>query len=69
LVDRYKFRSKCIKTKKPSQINDRVFMLLTNQKTINYENLYEIQKGTTPFFFTSANIQQFFELYSTKNQL
>jgi hypothetical protein len=27
-------------------------MLLTNQKTINYENLYEIQKGTTPFFFT-----------------
>ncbi len=31
-------------------------MLLTNQKNINYKNLYEIQKETTPSFFTAAKI-------------
>jgi len=31
-------------------------MLLTNQKTINYENLYETRKETTPHLFTVAKI-------------
>jgi hypothetical protein len=31
-------------------------MLLTNQKTINYENLYETKKETTPSSFASAKI-------------
>ena len=34
------------KTKKRSPKKECVFMLLTNQKTINYENLYHL-KGTT----------------------
>jgi hypothetical protein len=31
-------------------------MLLTNQKNINYENLYEIRKETTPSLFASAKV-------------
>lgn len=31
-------------------------MLLTNQKTINYENLYETKKETTPSLFTGAKL-------------
>ena len=31
-------------------------MLLTNQKTINYENLYETKKETTPSQFASAKL-------------
>jgi hypothetical protein len=31
-------------------------MLLTNQKTINYENLYETKKETTPPQFASAKV-------------
>jgi len=50
-------------------------MLLTNQKTINYENLYKTNKETTPFRFVSANIIRFlnnsqqkinFNIYLTK---
>jgi hypothetical protein len=36
-----------MKNKKTQSNNDWVFMLLTNQKTINYENLYR-NKETTP---------------------
>jgi hypothetical protein len=32
-------------------------MLLTNQKNINYENLYEMRKETTPFVFSGAKVQ------------
>ena len=31
-------------------------MLLTNQKTINYENLHKNLKGTTPPCFSSAKV-------------
>ena len=31
-------------------------MLLTNQKTINYENLYETRKETTPPLFAGAKV-------------
>jgi hypothetical protein len=31
-------------------------MLLTNQKNINYENLYEKHKGTTPSDFAGAKV-------------
>jgi len=31
-------------------------MLLTNQKNINYENLYEIRKETTPSLFAIAKV-------------
>ncbi len=41
-------------------------MLLTNQKTINYENLYKI-KGNHSFSFDGANINQLFELFLIKN--
>jgi hypothetical protein len=43
-------------------------MLLTNQKTINYENLYKTQ-GNHPSCFVSTNVQVFFEFYLIKNQL
>ena len=39
-------------------------MLLTNQKNINYENLYEIRKETTPFIFATAKVH-----YVLKNKL
>ncbi|MEY2923127.1 MAG: hypothetical protein RL108_1753, partial [Bacteroidota bacterium] len=32
-------------------------MLLTNQKTINYENLYQKQKGNHPLHFCFTNLQ------------
>ena len=31
-------------------------MLLTNQKTINYENLHQFRKETTPSSFASAKV-------------
>jgi hypothetical protein len=34
-------------------------MLLTNLKTINYENLYKNSKETTPFIFVSTKIVLF----------
>jgi hypothetical protein len=34
-------------------------MLLTNLKTINYENLYKKLKETTPFLFVSTKIVLF----------
>jgi hypothetical protein len=36
------------KQKNPAN-SDRVFMLLTNQKTINYENLFQTRETTPPF--------------------
>ena len=35
-------------------------MLLTNQKNINYENLYKNQKGTTPSDFSAAKVVELF---------
>lgn len=43
-------------------------MLLTNQKTINYENLLAKQ-GKLPPYFASANVKMFFELFLVKFQL
>ncbi len=44
-------------------------MLLTNQKTINYENLSKKVKETTPLFFDDANIIQSIALLQRKFQL
>jgi hypothetical protein len=41
-------------------------MLLTNQKTINYENLYETRKETTPPLFTDAKIQHISRFFKKK---
>lgn len=50
-------------------------MLLTNQKTINYENLLTINKGNYSLIFASANVLLFlnysqqkinFNIFNTK---
>ena len=43
-------------------------MLLTNQKTINYENLLQKQ-GKLPPCFASANVEMFFILFLAKYKL
>jgi hypothetical protein len=56
-----------MKTKKLHQKIDGVFMLLTNLKTINYENLYKKLKETTPYLFCWYKDSTVFKLFSTKN--
>lgn len=34
-------------------------MLLTNQKTINYENLHKNNEETTPLVFDTANVEYY----------
>ena len=40
-------------------------MLLTNQKTINYENLLRSKKAYDDLNFASANVEVFLELKKT----
>jgi len=48
------------KKQKTQSKKDRVFMLLTNQKTINYENFTKpLIKGNHSFWFCGANVWRF----------